>query len=103
MKRRKNFGFERRQRETLRRTKQEAKRQRIAERADSGEVGPEIAQAPETGAPPGQWEWFSPSRGRVLATETGQHPPDEAPNDWVLLTEKDEEDEEGGAEEAPGG
>jgi hypothetical protein len=96
MPRRKNFGFERRQRETLRRTKQEAKRERIAERASQGGAGgPEMGAAQETGPPPGQWEWFSASRGRVVATDAGQRPAEEAPDDWVLLTETSEDEEPG--------
>lgn len=91
MSRRRNYGFERRRKEAVRRTRQEAKRERKAERAGQGEAGPEMGAAPEIGPPPGQWEWFSPSRGRVVATEPRQRPEGEAPNDWVLLTEVDEE------------
>jgi hypothetical protein len=88
---RRNYGFERRQRETLRRTRQEAKRERKAERTGQGEGGPEMGAAPDTSAPAGQWEWFSPSRGRVQATEEGHRPAGDLPNDWVLLTEGAEE------------
>ena len=52
-----------------------------------GETGPEMGTAEPTGAPPGQWEWFSASRGRVVATPKNQRPPDTAPDDWILLTE----------------
>jgi hypothetical protein len=83
---RRNYGFERRQRETLRRTRQEAKRERKAERS-GGEGGPEMGTAQESGAPAGQWEWFSPSRGRVAVTEAKQRPAVEGQDDWVLLTE----------------
>ena len=89
---RRNYGFERRQRETIRRTRQEAKRERKAERTQ-GEGGPEMGTAPETGAPAGQWEWFSPSRGRVMATAEKQRPVADPPDDWVLLTEGAEESE----------
>lgn len=90
---RRNYGFERRQRETLRRTRQEAKRERKAERTGQGEGGPEMGTAPDTGAPAGQWEWFSPSRGRVMATAEKQRPVGDPPDDWVLLTEGAEESE----------
>ena len=91
MARRRNYGFERRQRDAVRRTRQEAKRERKAERATQGEAGPEMGAAETTGPPPGQWEWFSPSRGRVAVTELGQRPVGEGPDDWVLLTETEEE------------
>ena len=84
---RRNYGFERRQRETIRRTRQEAKRERKAERSGQGEGGPEMGTAPETGVPAGQWEWFSPSRGRVAVTEAKQRPAADGADDWVLLTE----------------
>lgn len=50
-----------------------------------------MGAAEAIGPPPGQWEWFSPSRGRVVATEPKQRPAAEPPDDWVLLTEADEE------------
>lgn len=87
MARRRNYGFERRQKETLRQARQEAKRGRKAERVDQGSSGPEMGEAQETGAPAGQWEWFSPSRSRVVATAPKQRPPAEGVDDWVLLTE----------------
>jgi hypothetical protein len=83
---RRNYGFERRRKEEIRRTRQEAKRDRKAERAE-GVVGPEMGEAQESGPPPGQWEWFSPSRGRVVVTEPKQRPPADPPDDWTLLTE----------------
>jgi hypothetical protein len=92
---RRNYGFERRQRETLRRTRQEAKKERKAERS-GGEAGPEMGTAPESGVPAGQWEWFSPSRGRVAVTEARQRPTGDPPDDWVLLTEGVEESAEPG-------
>lgn len=95
MARRRNYGFERRQKDVIRRTRQEAKRERKAERGAEGNVGPEMGEAPDTSPPPGQWEWFSPSRGRVVATAEGQHPEGEAPDDWVLLTETGEQSEAG--------
>jgi hypothetical protein len=88
---RRNYGFERRQRETIRRTRQEAKRERKAERAGQGATGPEMGIPEDAGAPPGQLEWFSPSRGRVVATDKGQRPAGDSPDDWVLLTEGAEE------------
>jgi hypothetical protein len=84
---RRNYGFERRRREEQRRTRQEAKRDRKADRVDQGAAGPEMGEAQESGPPAGQWEWFSPSRGRVLTTAAKQRPPADAPDDWTLLTE----------------
>jgi hypothetical protein len=39
------------------------------------------------GAPPDRWEWFSPSRGRVVSTEPKRRPPPDPPDDWTLLTD----------------
>jgi hypothetical protein len=86
MARRKNYGFERRQKETARKSRQQAKRERKTERDEQGESGPEMGTAESTGPPPGQWEWFSPSRGRVVTTQAGQRPAD-LPDDWIVLTE----------------
>jgi len=41
----------------------------------------------EPGAPADRWEWFSPSRGRVVTTEPKQRPPADPPDDWTLLTD----------------
>ena len=68
MARRRNYGFDRRQREATARSRQEAKRARKAERATQGAAGPEMGTAEDAGAPVGQWEWFSASRGRVIAS-----------------------------------
>jgi hypothetical protein len=87
MARRRNYGFDRRQREATRKSRQEAKSARKAERATQGEAGPEMGDAADTGAPVGQWEWFSPSRGRVVATEPRQRPSGEGADDWVLMTD----------------
>ena len=85
------YGFDRRQREATRKSRQEAKRERKAERATEGATGPEMGEAQETAAPAGQWEWFSASRGRVVATAPKQRPVVEGPDDWVLLTEVGDE------------
>ena len=61
--------------------------QRKADRATQGEVGPEMGDAAEAGAPADRWEWFSPGRGRVVTTEPKQRPPADPPDDWTLLTE----------------
>jgi hypothetical protein len=88
MARRRNYGFERRQKETTRRSRQEAKRERKTARAEAGETGPEMGAAEESGPPPGQWEWHSASRGRVVTMPERQRPPaDDGPDDWVLLTD----------------
>jgi hypothetical protein len=89
MAQRRNYGFERRQKDLARRSRQEEKRARKTEREQQGESGPEMAAAAENGAPAGRWEWFSPSRGRVVTTEPRKRP-EEAPDDWVLLTENDD-------------
>jgi hypothetical protein len=87
MARRRNYGFDRRQREAVRKSRQETKTARKAERATQGEVGPEMGSAADAGVPVGQWEWFSPSRGRVVATEPRQRPAAEGVDDWVLMTD----------------
>jgi hypothetical protein len=91
MSQRRQYGFERRRKEGARRAKQEAKRARKTGRAEEGVTGPEMGEAPETAAPSGLWEWFSPSRGRTVTSTPGTRPPDEAPDDWVLLTDVSEE------------
>jgi hypothetical protein len=87
MARPRNYGFDRRQREATQRSRQEAKRARKAERANQGAAGPEMGAPGDSGAPVGQWEWFSASRGRVIATEPNQRPTAEGVDDWVLLTD----------------
>lgn len=87
MSRRGNYGFERRRKADLQRAKQEAKRQRKTERAESGATGPEMGEAQDPGPPPGMWEWFSPSRGRTVVSQAGTRPDAGAPDDWVLLTD----------------
>lgn len=84
---RRNYGFERRRRQDVQKVRQEAKRLRKAERAESGAAGPEIGEAQDTGAPVGVWEWFSPSRGRTVTSAPNSRPPTEEPDDWVLLTD----------------
>jgi hypothetical protein len=87
MARQRNYGFDRRQREAMQRSRQEAKRARKAERATHGAAGPEMGAAENAGAPAGQWEWFSPSRGRVVATQPKQRPVADGVDDWQLLTD----------------
>ncbi len=87
---RQNYGFERRRRDQLRRAKQEEKRLRKTERTESGETGPEMGEAPESAAPQGVWEWFSPSRSRTVTTATNSRPAPDEPDDWILLTETPE-------------
>src|SRR5438270_11319901 len=100
MARRKNYGFERRQKETARKSRQQAKRERKTERDEQGESGPEMGTAESTGPPPGQWEWFSPSRGWVVTTQARRRPA-ERPDDWIVLTEQvaGMEESEGAGEE----
>jgi len=97
MARRRNYGFEKRRRDDLRKAKQEAKLQRRNDRAESGTSGPEMGEAQDTGAPEGLWEWFSPSRSRTTTTLPRTRPPAEGPDDWVLLTDVPEEPGAGGA------
>jgi len=84
---RRNYGFERRLKAGARQARQEAKRQRKAERAQSGAAGPEIGAAQDSGASPESWEWFSPSRGRTLSALPGERPSSDPPDDWMLLTD----------------
>lgn len=67
--------------------KQEAKRARKTERAETGAVGPEMGEAQDAGAPSGLWEWFSPSRSRTITTEPNSRPAADGIDDWVLLTD----------------
>jgi len=91
MSQRRNYGFERRRKEESRRVKHEAKLQRKSERAEGGLTGPEMGEAATTGTPPGQWEWFSPSRGRTMGSASGVRPSGDLPDDWILLTDVSEE------------
>ena len=86
-----HYGFERRRRADIQKAKQEAKRQRKNERAESGVTGPEVGEAQEVGAPAGMWEWFSPSRGRTVTSAAGTRPDPDPPDDWVLLTDVEPE------------
>lgn len=88
MRQRRNYGFERRRKADVRRAKQEEKRQRKTDRAASGAVGPEMGEMPDSGAQPGMWEWFSPSRSQTVAVQSGLRPASGPPDDWVLLTDR---------------
>jgi hypothetical protein len=89
---RRHYGFERRKKEDARRAKQEAKKRRKEDRAQDGISGPEMGTAPDTSVAPGVWEWFSPSRSRIVSVPAGSRPADEGSNDWVLLTENAEDE-----------
>jgi hypothetical protein len=91
MSRARNYGFDRRRRDDLRRAKQEAKRQRKTDRSETGASGPEMGEAQDSGAQPGVWEWFSASRGRTITSAAGVRPPADPPDDWILLTDVDED------------
>jgi hypothetical protein len=93
MSRARNYGFDRRRRDDLRRAKQEAKRQRKTDRSESGATGPEMGEAQTIAPEPGVWEWFSASRGRTTTSAVGARPPADAPDDWILLTDVAEEDQ----------
>jgi hypothetical protein len=90
MSRRGFYGFERRRKDEVRRQKQAAKQERRKTRAETGATGPEMGEAQTTGAEPGTWEWFSPSRSRTVTTPEGARPQGDGPDDWVLLTETGE-------------
>ena len=98
MSRRGHYGFERRRKDDLRKQKQEAKKQRKTDRSESGDTGPEMGEMQETGARPDVWEWFSPSRTRTVTSAPGTRPPNDAPDDWVLLTDVAEDS---GGDEKP--
>ena len=93
MSRARNYGFDRRRRDDLRRAKQEAKRQRKSDRSETGAAGPEMGEAQVAGPEPGVWEWFSASRGRTTKSVAGARPPADPPDDWILLTDVAEEDQ----------
>jgi hypothetical protein len=98
MSRRGNYGFERRRREDAKRAKQEAKRRRRADRAQDGVAGPEMGEAESAAVEPGIWEWFSPSRSRVVTSPEGTRPQGDMPDDWILLTDVAEKPDEPPAE-----
>jgi hypothetical protein len=58
-----HYGFERRRRADIQKAKQEAKRQRKTERAESGVTG------------------------RTVTSRPGTRPEPDEPNDWILLTD----------------
>ncbi len=87
MARRRNYGFERKRRADMQKARQEEKRARKTERAETGAVGPEMGEAQDTGAVAGVWEWFSPSRSRTVTTPPNTRPPADGVSDWVLLTD----------------
>ena len=88
MSRARNYGFDRRRRDDLRRAKQEAKRQRKTDRSEAGAAGPEMGEAQTSAPEPGVWEWFSASRGRTTTSPPGVRPPAEAPHHRILLTDR---------------
>ena len=83
--RQRNYGFERRRKAEAKRAKQLAKQEK--KKGEGEATGPDMGEAQDAGAPTGMWEWFSPSRSRVVTTGAGARPPADSPDDWVLLTE----------------
>lgn len=82
------YRGDRRRKEDQRKAKQEAKKARRAERRETGTSGPEIAEQAEMGAVEiVEFVWFSPSKGRTLATLTKAAPVVEGIDDWMLLSE----------------
>lgn len=98
MSRGRQYGFDRRRRDAARRQKQQAKRERKQSREAEGVTGPDIDSPQDTGAPTGVWEWFSPSRGRVVSSTVGVRPTSDPPDDWVLMTEESGDE---GADDGP--
>ncbi len=104
MARGRQYGFDRRRRDTVRRQKQQAKRERKQTRAAEGVTGPDIDSPQDAGAPTGLWEWFSPSRGRVVSSTVGVRPVGDPPDDWVLITDENAppDDENAPPDDEPG-
>jgi hypothetical protein len=98
---RRNYGFERRRRADALKAKQQAKRDRRADRSATGAAGPDMGSAQEVGAPPGTWEWFSASRSNVFTTDVGVRPPADPPDDWILLTDTSKGAGDNGGEDPP--
>ena len=87
--RQRNYGFERRRKAEAKRAKQLAKQEK--KKGEGEAPGPDMGEAQDSGAPAGMWEWFSPSRTRVVTSAAGARPPADDPDDWVLLTEAQRE------------
>jgi hypothetical protein len=87
--RQRNYGFERRRKADAKRAKQLAKQER--KRGEGDPPGPDMGEVQDAGAPVGMWEWFSPSRSRVVTTDTGARPAADGADDWVLLTDAEAE------------
>jgi len=83
--RQRNYGFERRRKADAKRAKQLAKQER--KRGEGEAPGPDMGEVQDAGAPVGMWEWFSPSRSRVVTTSAGGRPAADGADDWVLLTD----------------
>jgi hypothetical protein len=83
--RQRNYGFERRRKAEAKRAKQLAKQEK--KKGEGEGAGPDMGEAQDAGPPAGMWEWFSPSRTRVVTTDAGARPQAEGSDDWVLLTE----------------
>jgi hypothetical protein len=82
------YRGDRRRKEDQRKAKQEAKRARKAERKESGASGPEMAEAESPGlTAPGEYVWFSPSKGRTLTTNSASPPVVPGIEDWTLVSE----------------
>lgn len=46
-----------------------------------------MGEAQDTGPQAGLWEWFSPSRSRMVTSQPNTRPTSDPPDDWILLTE----------------
>jgi len=81
------YRGDRRRKEDARKAKQEAKKARKAERKETGESGPEMGEAAEAlGQGAVEWVWFSPSKGRTLATSSDEPPNVPGVDDWTLVS-----------------
>jgi hypothetical protein len=81
------YRGDRRRKEDLRKAKQEAKRARKAERKESGTTGPEIEDMPVAAEAAVEFVWFSPSKGRTVATDSAEPPTVDGIDDWTLVSE----------------
>ena len=81
------YRGDRRRKEDARKAKQEAKRARKAERKETGESGPEMAEAVDVvGQTETEWVWFSPSKSRTVTTSSAEPPSVEGVDDWTLVS-----------------
>ena len=82
------YRGDRRRKEDQRKAKQEAKRARKAERHETGASGPDIGELTGPGnREVAEFVWFSPSKGRTVATPSAAPPMVDGIDDWALISE----------------